>query len=822
MTIGLKAKHNQAAAIVAALSTEEKARLCSGRNFWHLESVAEFDVPEIMVTDGPHGLRKQQRAADHVGLHASVPATCFPTASALASSWDEDLLVEVGQALGRECIAENVTVLLGPGMNIKRHPLCGRNFEYFSEDPLLNGRMAAALVHGVQSQGVGTSIKHFAVNNQEAGRMIVDAIVDERTLRELYLAGFEYVVKAVQPWTVMCAYNRVNGTYASEHDWLLNQVLRDEWGFEGLVVTDWGAANDRALGVASGLDLEMPGSGGVNDSRVHAAVQAGTLSEAELDRAVTRNVALSLLGADVHGAETALDLREHHDLACRAAAASCVLLKNTAAPDGEAVLPLRRNEHVAVIGAFAKHPRYQGAGSSQVNPTQLDNAWDAIAAMAAKSVYRPGYEHKRSEPDQGLIDAAVATARACDVAVVVVGLPAIYESEGFDRTDLELPAQHNALIEAVCAVNPRTVVVLCNGAPVAMPWVDEPAAIVEAYLGGQGGGSGLAAVLFGAVNPSGKLAESFPERLEDLPANSWFPGEHRQVQYREGLYVGYRYFDSAAAQVLFPFGHGLSYTTFAFGDPQLAADVFQQGGELEVVLPLANTGGTAGAEVVQLYVHRSDGAVYRPEQELKGFRKVHLDPGTGGEVRFRLTDDTFKVWDADAGGWAIEPGVYQLRFGASSRDIRQAVHVTVHSSHTLTSDDDARPQLARAAALGEPHGLAMPDDRFARLLRRAVPAPEASRPYHLNSSIAEIGESWLGARFKQRIVAGFVRNMGSGGTDETLEKMFEEMANNMPLRSLVLFSRGKTGFDDIAMMLALLNHRYGEALKLWWQARTAR
>lgn len=807
MTSGLRSKHNEAAALVAEMTLEEKAGLCSGRDFWHLKPVARLGLPSVMVTDGPHGLRKQDAEADHAGLNASVPATCFPTASALACSWDRELLQEIGLALGEECVAERVAVLLGPGMNIKRHPLCGRNFEYFSEDPLLCGELAAALIHGVQSQGVGTSIKHFAVNNQEHGRMTVDAVVDERTLREIYLRGFEIAVRNAQPWTVMCAYNRLNGTYCSEHAWLLDSVLRDDWGFEGLVVSDWGAANDRVMGVAAGLDLEMPASGGINDARVAAAVRSGELAEAVLDRTATRNASLALLGGELEGRPREADHDAHHRLARRAAAESAVLLKN----DG-ALLPLDTGDAVAVIGAFARRPRYQGAGSSQVRPTRLDCAWDAMEEVAEKGrlTFAAGYDPRRSEPDQALIDEAVAAARAAQVAVVFAGLPGIYESEGFDRAHMQLPEQHNRLIEAVCDANPKTVVVLCNGAPVEMPWVDSAAAVLEAYLGGQAGGAAVADLLFGLANPCGKLAETFPMRRADVPSDAWFPGSDRQVHYREGLYVGYRYYDTFERAVLFPFGHGLSYTRFEYHDMVLDDLRYEQGGSLEVSLDLTNAGDRSGAETVQLYVAALTSGAYRPFHELKAFAKARLEPGETRRVAFTLDDRAFAIYDPDARGWIVEAGEYELRVGASSRDVRLTRRITVASDQILaaTTEGVAGPGADDA-------GLTVADEAFAAMLGRPVPDPEPVRPYHLNSSVNEIAESWLGRQIKARVVAGFQQRMGARSSDETVQKMFEEMANNMPLRALPLFSRGAISFAQLEILVALLNRRVLRALRLW-------
>ena len=795
----------RAAELVGRMSVDEKAVLCSGRGFWHLEVNERLGVPSIMLTDGPHGLRKQSSAGDHVGLNESVPATCFPTASALASSWNRDLLREVGVALGEQCVAEDVAVLLGPGMNIKRHPLCGRNFEYFSEDPLLTGELAAALVEGLQSQGVGASLKHFAANNQEAGRVFVDAIVDERTLREIYLRGFEIAVRKARPWTVMCAYNRLNGTYCAEHDWLLNRVLREEWGFEGLVVTDWGAANDRVLGLRAGLDLEMPTSGGANDRRVAHAVRSGTLDEADLDHAVTRNVALALAGTDRVPGESGLDHDAHHALARRAAAESIVLLQNAGG-----LLPLSRDTEIAVIGAFAKHPRYQGAGSSQVTPTRLECAFDALRELVAgtrEPAYAPAYDPVRSDLDDALITQAVDAAAAADVAIVFAGLPGIYESEGFDREHMRLPEQHDRLIEAVCAANPRTVVVLSNGAPVEMPWVAAPAAIVEGYLGGQAGGAAIADVLFGAVNPSGKLAETFPLRQADVPADRWFPGSGRQAPYREGLYVGYRYFDSADAPVLFPFGHGLAYTTFEYANLACSAGAFDQGGRLEVTFDLTNTGDRAGSEVVQLYVHSAVASLYRPEQELRGFTRVPLAPGETRAVTLTLDDSAFALYDPAAGRWVVEAGEVEIRVGASSRDIRLARPLEVRSEQTIA----AAPQGAPAIRGG---GLETPDADFAAMLGKPMPAPEPSRPFHINSTLTEIAETWLGRQVRKRVVRQFQRMLGVTALDETNARMFEEMSHNLPLRSLVRFSRGRLGFRAVGALLAVLNGRFGRLLRV--------
>ncbi len=801
---GIAAKHNEANAIVAQMTLKEKASFASGRSFWHLQACERLEVPSVMVTDGPHGLRKQSSDGDHVGLNTSVPATCFPTACALASSWDPVLLHEIGVALGEQCVAEDVIVLLGPGMNIKRHPLCGRNFEYLSEDPLLNGEMAAALINGVQSQGVGTSIKHFAVNNQEYGRMFVDAIVDERTLREIYLRGFEIAVKTANPWTVMCAYNRVNGTYCSEHDWLLNEVLRKEWGFNGLVMTDWGAANDRVTGIAGGLDLEMPGGSGTNDARVEQAVQGGRLDEHLLDQAIVRNVSLALCGSELAAREVDLDQTAHHALARRAAAQCSVLLKND-----DALLPMTPAGRIALIGEFARQPRYQGTGSSQVTPTQLDCAYDAIAEAlgnSAELVYAPGYEAVYSKADENLIAEAVQAARSADVAVIFAGLPVTYESEGFDRAHMRMPDQHIDLIEAVCAANPNTVVVLLNGSPVEMPWLDNVRAVLESYLAGQAGGGAIADLLFGAENPSGKLAETFPRRLQDVPADQWFPGQGRQVHYREGLYVGYRYFDTAEVPVLFPFGHGLSYTRFSYADLVTASGA----DGVTVSLQLTNSGDRPGAEVVQLYTHAKQSAAYRPAQELKAYRKVFLQPGETQTVVLQLHRKDFAIFDPAQRDWVVEGGTYQLRAGSSSRDIRLTAEVIIDSDQQLSTQIKS---VAGPVLTGT--GLSVGDDVFCAMLGHPTPAPEAARPFHINSTLQDIEASWLGRKVKQRIEAEFKKNIGfASGADPTLERMFEEMMTTMPLRSFVLFSRGKLDVKSIRTLIALMNGNIIAALRI--------
>ncbi len=798
--------HERAAAIVAKMTLAEKADWCSGAGVWRLRAIARLGLPSIMLSDGPHGLRKAAER-NHSGLSVNLPATCFPTASALASSWDIDLLREVGVALGAESAAADVAVLLGPGMNIKRHPLCGRNFEYFSEDPLLSGHLAAAMIDGIQSQGVGACVKHFAANDQEHLRMVVDVIADERTLREIHLRGFEIAVRRSQPQTVMCAYNRINGVYCSENDWLLNGVLRGDWGFRGAVMTDWGAANDRVRGIEAGDDLEMPSSGGVNDRRVVAAVRRGELAESVLDRSVTRVVELVLKSLERLAPASSPATADHHALARRAAAEGAVLLKND-----DNALPLPRDAHIAVIGAFAKEPRYQGSGSSRVAPTRLDNAFDAMRDIIGDNaahplLYAPGYEPELSVRNPQLIEEARAVAAGADVAVVFAGLPSVFESEGFDRAHMRLPEQHDRLIEAVCAANPNTVVVLANGAPVEMPWVDSPKAILEAYLGGQAGGPAVADILFGHRTPCGKLAETFPLRQADIASNQWFPGANRQVQYREGLYVGYRYFDSFQRPVLFPFGHGLSYTRFNYEDLHVTG---HEGQPYRVALTLTNAGEIDGAEIVQVYVHRVDvSRPYRPEQELHAFHKVALEAGESRALTIELDRETFAFYNVEAGDWTTAPGEYEIRVGASSRDIRLRQHLVVDSAN---GGHNAPESAANDQPVFEDGRLKVDDATFAAMLGKPVPPPEGVRPFHLNSTLSELETTWLGRLVAKRFKVRFAELMG--GNDAATHKMIDRMADDMTLRSMVLFSGGRIPFSVAEAFVAVLNGHYLKALSL--------
>jgi beta-glucosidase len=657
---------------VSELTLEEKASLCLGSDFWHTAPVERLGIPAIMVSDGPHGLRAQLGEADHVGLMGSAPATCFPTASALGSSWNPELFGTVGEALALEANKLGVSVVLGPGINMKRSPLCGRNFEYVSEDPWLAGELATAMVQGTQHHGVGTSLKHYAANNQEDDRLRVSAEVDERTLREIYLPAFERVVKSAQPWTIMCAYNKINGSYASEHHWLLTEVLREEWGFEGLVVSDWGAAHDRVAALRAGLDLEMPPDLGVSDAAVVAAVRDGSLDESILDETARRVLHLVDRSQPALADDVSVDFDEHHALARRAAQESAVLLKNAGH-----LLPLQpeMGSMVAVIGEFARTPRYQGAGSSQVNPTRVDVALDELqSALAGRAEVRfaAGFGVGTTDNDEQLLREAVDLAREADHVVVFLGLPAEEESEGFDRTHLDLPANQLVMLYALAEVHDRLIVILANGGVVRISsWEDRVSAILECWLSGQAAGGAAVDLLLGVANPSGKLAETIPVRLQDNSSHLNFPGEEGVVRYGERIFIGYRAYDTLIQQVNYPFGFGLSYTSFHIDDVGVSAAGSVAAGDLQVTVSasVTNTGQRAGAEVVQVYVGDVEASVSRPLRELKGFAKVFLEPGETQQVSCQLDERAFAFWSARFQRWVVEPGEFMIAVGNSSRHL---------------------------------------------------------------------------------------------------------------------------------------------------------
>ncbi len=787
--------------LLQQLTLEEKASLCSGLNFWYLRGIERLGIPSIMVTDGPHGLRKQLGDASSVGLTDTAPATCFPTASALAATWNRDLIHQVGVALGEECRQEKVSVILGPGMNIKRSPLCGRNFEYFSEDPYLTGEIAKSHITGVQSQGIGTSVKHFALNNQETRRMTTDSVVDERTMREIYLAGYEMAVKGAQPWTVMCSYNRINGIYASDHGALMTDILKGEWGHQGLVVTDWTAMNERVDALKAGVDLEMPGPAKTNTARIIAAVNSGALDVAVLDNAVERILTLIGKAQDTLSRSTdfTYDADAHHALARRVAGEGAVLLKNE-----RGLLPLRAGASIALIGRFARQPRYQGAGSSQMNPTRLDNLYDELAKLVGQAglTYAPGYTESGDAADEGLIQEALDAAQNADVVVICAGLTDLYEVEGLDRRHLNLPPGHEALITRLVAAHADVVVVLSNGAPVAMPWIGSVSAVLEGYLGGQAGAGAIADILAGKVNPSGKLAETFPLTLADTPAQP-FPGGPVIVEYRESLYVGYRWYDSAGADVLFPFGHGLSYTTFAYRDLVATPD----GENVVVRFKVKNTGAVAGKEVAQVYVRDVQSTAFRPAKELKGFAKVDLKPGEEVEVSITLDTRAFAYYDVPSHTWVVEAGDFEIMVGASSRDIRLTVLCARVAQGVVSSVD--RERLAAYIKVGAGRSFSQAD--FEQLLGRPVPPNVKPRKgeYTMVTTLADMDDSFIARQFYgliKRQTAKMIKDTGNPVVGMIIGVTIHEM----PLRGMAdILGRAR-----VEALLTMINGRY---LKGLWE-----
>ncbi len=744
---------------VSQMTLEEKASLCSGKGFWHLKGIDRVGFPSIMVSDGPHGLRKQVDSGDHLGLNDSISAVCFPTAAGLACSFDRDLMHLLGEALGEECQAEDVAVLLGPAVNIKRSPLCGRNFEYFSEDPYLSGELAAAYIGGVQSKNVGVSIKHYAANNQEHRRMSVNALVDECTLREIYLTAFEIAVKKAKPWTVMCSYNKVNGTYASENKKLLTDILRDEWGFDGFTVTDWGACNDHVAGVMAGLDLEMPSTSDANDKLLVKAVRDGRVPESAVDQAAERIVSIVGRYVENRDSNAVFDRGVHHHLARRIARESMVLLKNE-----ENLLPIRGSKKVAFIGKFAEEPRFQGGGSSHIHASEVLSAMQAVRSVHSGVAYAQGYSTKEDMISPELIAQAVQTAKEADIAVLFLGLPDAFESEGYDRTHMRLPDCQSKLLEAVLNVQPRSVVVLHNGSPVEMPWADKVPAILEAYLGGQAVGGAVVDVLFGAANPCGKLAESFPLKLEDNPSYLYFPGDKDTVEYREGVYVGYRHYDTKRMDVRFPFGHGLSYTTFAYSNLRLSTERLQDGEALQVSVDVANAGSAAGKETVQLYVAGAHKGISRPEKELRQFSKVSLNPGETKTVIMMLDRRAFAYYEASLPGWHVENGAYRILVGASSRDIRLEGNVEVTG------------------------------------------APALPCRFTMDSTLGDVMDVPQGKVFVDQIMQGMQALTQASGEGSALSsEMVAAMLRDMPLHTIASFSGGRMDRDTLQGMIRALN-----------------
>ena len=764
--------------LISQMTLKEKASLCSGKDFWHLKSIERLGLPEIMVCDGPHGLRKQNAENKKVGIGNSYPATCFPTAVTTACSWDRDLIYKMGQALAEECLQHGVSVLLGPGVNMKRSPLCGRNFEYFSEDPELAGEMGAAFIAGVQSKGIGTSLKHFAGNSQEMKRMTSNSIIDERALREIYLRAFEKAVKKSQPWTVMNAYNLLNGTYCSENDRLQNKVLRDEWGFKGAVVSDWGAVNDRVAGLNAGNDLEMPSSGGVNDAKIVEAVKCGVIDETTLDERVDKLIDIILKGAANKKPGYKFDVKAHNLLSRQIAEQSMVLLKN----DGN-ILPLKRveGEYVAVIGAFADNPRYQGAGSSIINPTMIDSGRRAfnnspISVKFADGYYRSG---KRKNEDSYITEAC-NLAKNASKTVVFIGLTDDYESEGFDRSTMKLPDGHNRLVEAVSRVNDNVIGVLEGGSPVEMPWADDVKAILNAYLGGQSVAPAIVDVLTGKANPCGKLAETYPVCLKDTPTSFRYPDSKEDVQYRESIFIGYRYYDKVERNVRFPFGFGLSYTSFEYSDIKLKKKNLTKGEGAKVTFTIKNTGDVAGSEIAQVYVAKPESKIFRAPKELKGFVKIHLEPGEEKKVSVELDDRAFAFWNTATEDWCVESGEYKILVGASSRDIRLEAAAKMKSE-----DDETIVDLRESAGVyfdGDP-ARAREDDFKVIYGGEFKLAPEITSD-SLNNSIERSKDKGL-AKFIYNTVDLAMKPKGGVGSS-----MITNTIMQTPIRNYVSMSNG--------------------------------
>ena len=660
--------------LVSQMTLQEKASMCSGADFWHTDAIERLGIPAIMVTDGPHGLRRQEKEADHLGLKESVKAVCFPSGCTVASSFSKQSLYDMGVALGKECQAENVAILLGPSINIKRSPLCGRNFEYFSEDPFLAGKLAASYISGMKSQHVGTAMKHYAANNQEYRRMSSSSNVDERTLREIYLIAFEMAVKEVEPWSIMSSYNKVNGVFASENKKLLTDILRNEWGFKGFVLSDWGGVNDRVSALNAGLDLEMPSSNKTNDEKIIDAVNSGIIPIETLNNTVKRIITVAFEYVENH-VETVFDFERDHEIACQIECDSIVLLKN------EGILPLQEKQFtekqkLAFIGEYAKTPRYQGGGSSYINSYKVVSALDAAKGIVDVT-YAQGYITETDETNEALLEEAVRTAKDSAAVVLFVGLPDSFESEGYDRDNLNMPNCQNELIEKICEVQDNVIVVLHNGSPVLMPWLNKVKAVVETYLGGQAVGQAVTDILFGKVNPSGRLAETFPLRLEDTPCYCNYPGNGVDADYNEGIFVGYRWYDKRKMDVLFPFGYGLSYTEFEYSNLSVDKKLIHEGDILTVSVDVTNIGSVTGKEVVQLYVSDRTEAAVRPDKELKGFEKIELSPGETKRVTMELNQRSFAWYNIHINDWYCGTGTYEIQIGKSSRDIVLTTEITL-------------------------------------------------------------------------------------------------------------------------------------------------
>ena len=792
--------------ILQQMTLEEKASLCSGLTNWLTKPITRLGIPSVWMSDGPHGLRKEMQTGGTNIMQKAETATCFPTAVTTASSWDPELLEEVGSILADEAKAYKVTTLLGPGVNIKRSPLCGRNFEYISEDPYHAAIMGAAFVHGVQKEGVGVSLKHYCANNQEHIRMCIDSVVDERALREIYLTPFEYIVKKEQPTTVMCSYNRLGGTYLSDNKRMLTDVLRGEWGYKGIVVSDWGAVNDRIEGIKAGLDLEMPGNGGMNDKHIVEAVQNGTLDEADLDKVVLRMIKFAFDCKEQEGKGYKIDFEKHHQIARKAAAQSAVLLKNN-----DNALPLKSKQRVAVIGALAKQLRYQGAGSSHINPPQTVSFTEAMRNAGQSFAYAPGYTLKGDGYNKKLIDEAVKVAKGKDAVLLFIGLTDAYESEGFDRTHMNIPRGHNVLVEELSKVNDNIIVVLSCGSPIKMDmWECKVNAILNMYLGGQAGGEAAYDIIYGKVNPSGKLAETFPFNNEDNVVAKYFPMGPRTVEYRESIFVGYRFFDKAKKAVQYPFGHGLSYTKFEYKNIKLSSKKVKEGEKLTVTFTLKNIGDVAGAEVAQVYVCPPESKIFKADRELKGFQKVYLEPGEKKKVSIELDERAFSYYNVNINDWHAESGEYKIIVAASSRDSRLYDSVEV-----ITNKPDVEvPDYSKTAPIyySVDSMATIPEKQFEVLLGYELPDNSAFKKGDLtiNNSVKQVAVSPAG-----KVLHG-VLNIGAKIVALGAEnpEMITNSVNDLPLRSFSGWTGGLISQKSVDGLLDMCNGKKGGFKKL--------
>ncbi len=759
--------------LISKMTLEEKAGLCSGEDFWHTKGIERLGIPSVMVSDGPHGLRKQEDEADHLGINDSIKAVCFPAGCATASSFDRDLLEELGEIIGNECQAENISTILGPAMNIKRSPLCGRNFEYYSEDPLVSSEMASAFVRGVQSKSVGTSPKHFMANNQEYHRMTSSSEMDERTMREIYLASFESMVKKEKPWTIMNSYNKLNGTYLCENKEMLSDILRDEWEFDGYVMTDWGAMNERVEALKAGCNLEMPASGGKTDKEIVDAVRSGELDEAVLDQRCEEFLNIIFRYIENRDENAVFDREKDHEKARHIEEESIVLLKNE-----DSILPLSPEQKTAFIGKYAAAPRFQGGGSSHINSFKTESAMDALEIVDGINkeniIYAQGYDDLEDKTDEELLREAVEAAKSAETAVIFAGLPDSFESEGYDRTHMRMPQCQITLIEEVAKVQPNTVVVLHNGAPVEMPWIDKVKAVVEVYLGGQAVGGATVNVLYGNTNPSGHLAETFPIRVQDTPCYLTYGGEHDKSVYSEGVFVGYRYYASKEMNVLFPFGHGLSYTTFSYSNLTVEKKRIRESETLRVSVDVTNAGNRFGKEVVQLYVAPKNSTVIRPVRELRAFEKTGIAPGETKTVTFLLDSRAYAYWSTEIHGWHVESGEYEIQIGKNAQDIILSRTVYVESEHVIP----------KVFTLNTTMGEILADPKGKAVFEQAMSGMAGSDAQEMESQALE------------------------GDGEAISAEMMAAMMEAMPLRQMISFVPGVTK-EALTSLVKVLNDNDG-------------